>query len=68
MGDYSCPTTTATAHFQPTQRALNKLYWAIGLCTCFMIVEIIGGWFANSLAIISDAVHLLSGNGSSSTS
>lgn len=62
MEEHSCPTTSASNSTQPTQRALNKLYWAIALCTAFMIVEIIGGWFANSLAIISDAVHLLSGN------
>lgn len=60
MEEHSCPTTSNST--RPTQRALSKLYWAIGLCTAFMIVEIIGGWFANSLAIISDAVHLLSGN------
>jgi len=44
-----------------TQNSLQKLYFAIGLCTLFMIIEIIGGYWANSLAIISDAVHLLSG-------
>ena len=44
-----------------TQHSLRKLYLAIGLCALFMIVELIGGYWANSLAIISDAVHLLSG-------
>lgn len=44
-----------------TNKSLKKLYIAIGLCTFFMAVELIGGYLANSLAIISDAVHLLSG-------
>lgn len=43
------------------QSPLRKLYIAIGLCTLFMTVELIGGYLANSLAIVSDAVHLLSG-------
>jgi zinc transporter 2 len=42
--------------------ALKKLYIAIALCSVFMIVETFGGIMANSLAIITDAVHLLSGN------
>ena len=41
--------------------SLRKLYLAIGICSLFMTIEFIGGYFANSLAIISDAVHLLSG-------
>lgn len=61
-----CPNDSATLLIdedrnKSTQNSLRKLYLAIGLCTLFMVVEIIGGYFANSLAIISDAVHLLSG-------
>ena len=37
----------------------TKLQLAIGLATGFMIIEIIGGFLANSLAIFSDAAHLL---------
>jgi zinc transporter 2 len=37
----------------------TKLKLAIGLATTFMIVEIFGGYVANSLAIFSDAAHLL---------
>lgn len=44
-----------------TSASLRKLYLAIGICTLFMVIELVGGYFANSLAIISDAVHLLSG-------
>lgn len=28
------------------------------VCLCFMIVELIGGYWANSVAVISDALHL----------
>ena len=37
----------------------TKLKLAILLATGFMIIEIIGGFLANSLAIFSDAAHLL---------
>jgi len=40
------------------QEVIQKLYVASGLCCCFMVVELIGGYFANSLAIMSDAAHL----------
>lgn len=62
----SCPEDSNNL-FNEVQRenasaaSLRKLYLAIVICTLFMIVELIGGYFANSLAIISDAVHLLSG-------
>lgn len=37
----------------------TRLMLAIGLSFLFMIFEIIGGLWANSLAILSDAAHLL---------
>jgi solute carrier family 30 (zinc transporter), member 2 len=37
----------------------NRLILAIGLSSTFMIVEVIGGYLANSIAIYSDAAHLL---------
>uniref|UniRef100_A0A061R921 Solute carrier family 30 (Zinc transporter), member 2 n=1 Tax=Tetraselmis sp. GSL018 TaxID=582737 RepID=A0A061R921_9CHLO len=40
--------------------AMKKLRIAIVLCFIFMIAELVGGYFANSLAIMSDAAHLLS--------
>jgi len=42
------------------EKARRKLWTASVLCFCFMIAEIIGGFFANSLAIMTDAAHLLS--------
>lgn len=35
------------------------LQWAFVLITCFMIVEVIGGLVTNSLALLSDAGHML---------
>ncbi|KAJ6752370.1 hypothetical protein OIU85_002771 [Salix viminalis] len=40
--------------------SMKKLGWAVGLCILFMGVEIAGGIKANSLAILTDAAHLLS--------
>ena len=37
----------------------RKLVTAIVLAIIFMIVEVIGGYMANSIAIMSDAAHLL---------
>ena len=41
-------------------KAIRKLIWVCVICTIFMIIEIIGGYLANSIAIMSDAAHLLS--------
>ena len=40
--------------------AIRKLIWVCVICTVFMTIEIIGGYLANSIAIMSDAAHLLS--------
>ncbi|KAG6483404.1 hypothetical protein ZIOFF_060049 [Zingiber officinale] len=40
--------------------AIRKLIIAIILCIVFMSVEVVGGIAANSLAILTDAAHLLS--------
>ena len=41
----------------PAQRQLTR---AIVICFVFMVVEVIGGYMAGSLAIMTDAAHLLS--------
>ena len=41
------------------KKARNKLIIASILCLFFMILEIVGGYLANSLAIATDAAHLL---------
>ena len=41
--------------------AARKKLWCVSvLCLAFMVLEIIGGFLANSLAIMTDAAHLLS--------
>merc|ERR1712083_1134799 len=41
------------------ERARRKLLVAAGLCLLFMIAEIVGGIMSNSLAIATDAAHML---------
>jgi len=41
-------------------RARRKLILVSILCCIFMVAEVIGGFLANSLAIMTDAAHLLS--------
>ncbi|XVF22273.1 hypothetical protein REPUB_Repub12eG0159100 [Reevesia pubescens] len=40
--------------------SMRKLLIAVALCIIFMSVEVVGGIEANSLAILTDAAHLLS--------
>uniref|UniRef100_A0A4W3JIR8 Probable proton-coupled zinc antiporter SLC30A3 n=1 Tax=Callorhinchus milii TaxID=7868 RepID=A0A4W3JIR8_CALMI len=46
------------------QQARRKLYVAAIVCLIFMVGEIVGGYFAHSLAIMTDAAHLLTDFGS----
>lgn len=39
---------------------IRKLWFVFGLTVFYMIAEFIGGYMANSLALMSDAAHLLS--------
>ncbi|XP_012606308.2 proton-coupled zinc antiporter SLC30A2 [Microcebus murinus] len=41
------------------ERARRQLYVASAVCLLFMIGEVIGGYLAHSLAIMTDAAHLL---------
>jgi len=41
-------------------KVINKLIKVSMFCTIFMTIEFIGGWMAHSLAVMSDAAHLLS--------
>lgn len=40
------------------KQVLRRLLIATALCSFFLIVEIVGGLMAGSLAILSDAAHL----------
>ncbi|CRL08689.1 CLUMA_CG021333, isoform A [Clunio marinus] len=46
-------------HDRQRNNARQKLIYAAILSVTFMVVEIIGGYMANSLAIMSDAAHLI---------
>lgn len=50
----------------PHDRGLGQrsLAWALGLTIAFTIAEFVGGWLANSLALIADAAHMLADAGS----
>ncbi|PPT77546.1 cation transporter [Xanthomonas arboricola pv. populi] len=37
----------------------KPLWWALGLTSLFLVAEIVGGLLTNSLALISDAAHML---------
>ncbi|XP_075703536.1 putative proton-coupled zinc antiporter SLC30A3 [Rhinoderma darwinii] len=50
-------------HHQKIQ-ARRKLYFACVVCFLFMIGEVAGGYIAHSLAIMTDAAHLLTDLGS----
>jgi cobalt-zinc-cadmium efflux system protein len=41
------------------QHDRHALQWALGLTALFCVVELVGGWLTNSLALLSDAVHML---------
>jgi Co/Zn/Cd efflux system component len=45
---------------QDDQKAMSQLALASGVCAFFLICELIGGYIANSLAIMTDAAHLFS--------
>ncbi|XP_075419804.1 proton-coupled zinc antiporter SLC30A2 [Tenrec ecaudatus] len=48
------------SHRDPKKdRARRQLYVASAICLVFMIGEVIGGYLAHSLAIMTDAAHLL---------
>ncbi|KAI9313566.1 cation efflux family-domain-containing protein [Dichotomocladium elegans] len=56
---------TAHNHTSPTIRSQNtlstrrKLWFAVCMATLFFTTELVAGYFANSLALMSDAFHLL---------
>ncbi|XAR70090.1 hypothetical protein NMG60_11026838 [Bertholletia excelsa] len=51
---------TSTKDAQERSASMRKLWIAVVLCMIFMSVEVAGGIKANSLAILTDAAHLLS--------
>lgn len=56
--DLCHPHKTDPLNIVPSDRP--RFYWAIGLTALVMIFEVIGGLITNSLALLSDAGHMLS--------
>ncbi|XP_064028843.1 proton-coupled zinc antiporter SLC30A2 isoform X2 [Pogoniulus pusillus] len=54
-----CHTRGASSQPGQQQRVRRKLYLAAGICLVFMVGEVVGGYLAHSLAILTDAAHLL---------
>lgn len=46
-------------HPSPSRTPLRILLWALGITVGFAAVEALAGWWANSLALLSDAGHML---------
>ncbi|KAJ4851503.1 Metal tolerance protein 1 [Turnera subulata] len=51
---------TSSKDAKERSQSMRKLWIAVVLCVIFMSVEVAGGIKANSLAILTDAAHLLS--------
>ena len=45
-------------HLPSEIRHEKPLWWALGLTTTFLLVEVIGAFWTNSLALLSDAAHM----------
>lgn len=44
-------------------RSLRRLAWSLGLTATVMVAEAVGGWLSGSLALLSDAAHMLTDAG-----
>jgi zinc transporter 2 len=54
------PTAESGCNHSHNHNPIKRLIVVGAICFLFMIVEIVGGYLANSLAIMTDAAHLLS--------
>src|SRR5262245_37751801 len=51
-----------------THQHTERLLWALGLTASFMLIEVIGGVWTGSLALLADAGHMLTDVGGLSMS
>jgi len=50
--------TPVHTHFtSETKKTVTRLRLSLGLTALFVVVELAAGWFANSLALLTDAAH-----------
>ncbi|XP_003230012.3 probable proton-coupled zinc antiporter SLC30A3 [Anolis carolinensis] len=61
---HSCRGSCSPSQSQQKLQAQKKLRIACAVCFLFMLGEVIGGYLAHSLAIMTDAAHLLTDMGS----
>ncbi|MES2055297.1 MAG: cation diffusion facilitator family transporter [Pseudomonadota bacterium] len=47
------------AHDHTAGANATKLKWALGLTATYLVAEVIGGFYFNSLALLSDAAHMM---------
>ncbi|XP_069478239.1 proton-coupled zinc antiporter SLC30A8 [Ambystoma mexicanum] len=61
IGAFHCHSNTKAHDARQKEQSLakRKLYIATAICLAFLIGELVGGYIAGSLAIITDAAHLL---------
>jgi len=45
-------------HLPSEIRHEKPLWWALGLTTAYLVVEVVGAFWTNSLALLSDAAHM----------
>jgi cobalt-zinc-cadmium efflux system protein len=56
MSDHHLPAAPSRT---ATGRHVSRLVWALGLTGSFLVVEVIGGLWTGSLALLADAGHML---------
>lgn len=56
-----CALHSTAGHHEHSRRSQKRLAIALVFCILFMFIEMAGGYLSGSLAIMTDAVHLLSG-------
>uniref|UniRef100_A0A8D0GI50 Proton-coupled zinc antiporter SLC30A2 n=2 Tax=Sphenodon punctatus TaxID=8508 RepID=A0A8D0GI50_SPHPU len=61
QGNQHCHSSRTASDYYDSEkeRARRKLYLASVICLVFMTGEVVGGYLAHSLAIMTDAAHLL---------
>jgi len=58
--DSICSLRNDPAKVRLAKRSLKKIKLAAFLCLLFMVGEFVAGWLSNSVAVYSDALHMLS--------
>ncbi|MGO4999906.1 cation diffusion facilitator family transporter [Oceanisphaera sp. W20_SRM_FM3] len=58
MSEHSHSHSHSHQHGMPTDNHSKRLWWALGLTSSFLIIEVIGGLLSQSLALLSDAAHM----------